>query len=264
MNNSGETQSVLQDINELRMKSLETLGLAISLIDNGDRINDSLSRFEDGFAKGWRMAVGTCFLDALDIKKTYRFESGKKTCILTQGGAFCFSQGDIIYDNPKAYEQWETALNSTNIAYQVLAGAPSTPKSEVVLFRKNTSFNGPLKGESETGANVKRRAFILKAIPDDWVTFEEINNYVSNNTGSGVTLETLQKLCNLNALDKKIELTRPRFPGYIRFQIMVPTFDRSRFSIQTEVTMSQDDFIALLITGLDQPTQSTATPDPAP
>ena len=100
--------------------------------------------------------------------------------------------------------------------------------------------------------NLERRSLILKAILPDWITLEELKNDVSKATGKEVAPDTLEDLCRLGAVEKKIELIRPRSPGYIRYQIMVPSFDKSKLCIQEETTTSQDDFIALLITGRDQ------------
>lgn len=72
-------------------------------------------------------------------------------------------------------------------------------------------------------------------------------------TNSGVSTDTLQKLCDLGALEKKVELIEPRFPGYIRYQIMFPEVDKLKLCVQIEITTSQDEFISLLITGRDQP-----------
>lgn len=251
MNINSETSSVLQDTDALRRKSLETLSLAKSLRDNGERINDLLSDFKEGFAKGWGVAVSTCFRDALDIKQTDKVIYGKKNRVWTQGSTFSFSQGDILYDTPQAYERWETALQSISVAYQVLAGVPSRPRKEIVLFRRNPSFNGSLNDGSK--ANLKRRESVFKAISTDWVELEKINSNVLAATNSGVSTDTLQKLCDLGALEKKVELIEPRFPGYIRYQIMFPEVDKLKLCVQREITTSQDEFISLLITGRDQP-----------
>ena len=160
MNNDSETSNVLQDT-EVRRKSLEILNLVKSLRDNGERINDLLSDFKEGFAKGWGVAVSTSFLDALDIKQTDKVIDGKKNRVWTQGSTFSFSQGDILYDTPQAYERWETALQSISIAYQVLAGVPSRPQKEIVLFRRNPSFNGSLKGFFEGSCGVRQGLGII-------------------------------------------------------------------------------------------------------
>ncbi|AGX88423.1 hypothetical protein [Candidatus Symbiobacter mobilis] len=64
-----------------------------------------------------------------------------------------------------------------------------------------------------------------------------------------MSTDTLQKLCDLGALEKKVEIIEPRFPGYIRYKIMVPEADKLKLRVQKEITTSQDDFISLLITG---------------
>ncbi len=84
-----------------------------------------IANFVDGFAEGWYFAVGEFFKDQLDIKYTERIEKGKKVMRLTQGPYFCFSEGHVIYDTPKAYLPWSEALKHINIRCEVLRAVPN-------------------------------------------------------------------------------------------------------------------------------------------
>ena len=248
MNSDNRTQSLPADADLSKKESLRILGLAIALRENDDRMDMLLADFDGGFAKGWKMAVGSRFRDALDIKQTDRLAGGRKARVWAQGGAFCFSGGDTLYDTPRAYERWGTALQSIGRAYQVLGGTPSRPKKELVLFRRNASFAGSLSGNRRR-ANVARRKAVFKAAPVDWVELEELYSAVKDATDNGVSAKTLRELCDLGALERSVETIESRFPGTVRFLVMVPNADRSKLCVTEEKCMSQDDFVALLITG---------------
>lgn len=80
-----------------------------------------IAEFKDGFAKGWKMAVGEWFRDALDIRLTDRIVNKKKQKVWTQGKLFSFKQGDLITDCKNEYGLiWEEAVKKINIAIQVL------------------------------------------------------------------------------------------------------------------------------------------------
>lgn len=242
-----KTVNTLKDIDSLQEDSLKILGLAMALRDNDERMEQLLADFENGFAKGWRMAVGTCFRDALDIKETDKIVSDKRATIWTQGSAFSFSRSDTVYDTPKAYLQWDIALKNTHIGYHVLQSTPSRPRKEIIYLKRITSFTGSLgKG------NLKRRKQVLQVFKDtfsDWVNLENVINAVKKDTDKCVSNNLLQSLCDIGALEKRVENIAPRFPGEIRLQVMVPNTDRSKLYIKEEKIMSQDDFVALLIAG---------------
>jgi len=229
-------------------RGLHILQRVIALRDNDPRMEDILADFPRGFAHGWDMAVGTCFRDALDLKLTDKMSGGRKSQIWTQGGTFSFSQGDTLYDTPKAYERWDQALQSIGKSYHVLSSIPSRPEKQIVYYKRNTSFSGNLKGK-RAKANVERRKKVVDAISIDWTEAEEINQAVNTATKSGVSPDLLQELCDIGALERKIETVEPRFPGNIRIQIMKPNGDKSKLVTIEEKSLSQDDFVALLISG---------------
>ena len=97
-------------------------------------------------------------------------------------------------------------------------------------------------------------SLIFKTIPTTWVELEKIKSDVLEATNKKTSIEVLDKLCLLGALEKKVELVKARFPGYIRYQVMVPNIDKSQICVQKEEITTQDDFIAMLITGREQST----------
>jgi len=248
MTNDSQIEGVSADANLPRSESLRVLERAVALVDSDERMDDLLADLRDGFANGWEMAVGTCLRDALDIKHTDKVAGGRKGRGWTQGGSFAFSQGDTLYDTPLAYERWDIALQSIGKGYQVLGGAPSRPETQRTLYRRNASFTGSLKGD-QPRANVPRRKEVFEATPTDWTDKAGVDVSVERATGKGPSTELLQYLCELGALDSRVETVRGRLPGSVRIQIMVANADRSLLRVVEEKCMSQDDFVALLISG---------------
>ncbi len=246
------TGSFSTDVDLSMKESLRILELSIALRDNDERMDELLADFAQGFAKGWRMAVGTCFRDALDVRLTDKIVEGTKTKTRewTQGGTFSFSGGDTLYDTSRAYERWETALQSIGTAYQVLGGTPSRPEKQLVSIKRNASFSRSFRG------NVERRTEVFRAIPTNWTEREEIYSAVKQATGKGVSPKLLQDLCDLGALERRIETVESRFPGTVRFHVLAPNADRSKLCVTEERSTSQDDFVALLIAG-DSPCNET-------
>jgi hypothetical protein len=82
-----------------------------------------IADFENGFAKGWYMAVKESFKNELDIK----YLSRKDSFEWTQGPYYCFSQGQTFYDTKLAYSDWESAISNTTKACQILEAKPNLP-----------------------------------------------------------------------------------------------------------------------------------------
>jgi len=87
-------------------KALDLLRYVIAL--RKERTSDLLADFRNGFAYGWKMAVGECFRAALDMRQLSQRREGaddgeenggeyRDNCGLTQGNLFAFSAGDTIY-----------------------------------------------------------------------------------------------------------------------------------------------------------------------
>ncbi len=245
--------------NSVRKDSLRVLAQAIELRDNDSRLNCAVADFDgNGFAKGWQMAVGRCFRDSLDIKPTRQVNEAmnrtaneaidrESVSKWTQGGVFSFSLGDTIYDTSQAYQRWDSALKAISLAYQVLAATPSRPRKELIYLKRNTTFASPL------GGGAVRREKVLELTPVDWteekIIVDKLSSELKKSTGKGITANLLRSLCDTGALDRRIEVVEPRFPGMVRFRVLMPNAERTSLNIKEEKAISQDDFVALLIAG---------------
>lgn len=228
-----------------QIASLDILARAIALKDKEARLETLLADFASDYAKGWDAAVGTYFRDALDIKQT---STDEKNAAWTQGGTFAFCQGDILYDTPLAYQEWGTGLQHIGKAYQVTEAISARPEKEQVFYRKSASFTGSLKG-GRYRANISRRGAIVSATPTVWIEVDSLIARVKDATKSKVTTALLDELTSIGVLNRKIEKVSPRFPGHIHIRILVPTPDKSALRPSEEFSMTQDQFVALLITG---------------
>jgi hypothetical protein len=241
---------------------LQILSQAVELREGDNRLDDLIADFEagDGFAKGWRMAVGRCFHDSLDIKSTKQgceangdadgvLQKRKRISRWTQGSAFSFSMGDTIYDSREAYLRWDLAIKRICLAFQVIAASPARPKKEVAYIKKNTSFAGMLRG------NAIRRAEVLELISENWLEereiVEDVNRHLEKSTNKGVTTNLLRSLCDAGALDRKVEVADERFPGSVRYRVLKPNTEKTSLCIEEEKATTQDAFVALLIAGSD-------------
>ena len=93
-----------------------------------------IADFKDGYAAGWFFAVGECFRTELDIKWTKRKVNNKDWWGWTQGKAFAFCEGHILYDSPKAYQVWEKAVKEIKLKCEVIR--PTS--GELLKLIKNT------------------------------------------------------------------------------------------------------------------------------
>lgn len=119
-----------------------------------------IADFNDkGYAEGWFFTVSKAFKNELDIKYTQRMEPvldengkqiyeefrdkkgnvklkkdgkprmRKKTKPFmrwTQGHCYCFAEGHVLYDSPKAYMVWGEALKHFKLGLQIIRAIPST------------------------------------------------------------------------------------------------------------------------------------------
>lgn len=90
----------------------------------------------------WYMCVPSCFNEALDVKRTERVEDKKKSLVWTQGSAFSFKQGDILYDTADAYKVWSEALKNINLCVQINTASSAQPsQGEFGRFSGSVSFS---------------------------------------------------------------------------------------------------------------------------
>ncbi len=81
----------------------------------------------------WLIYVPSCFNDCLDIAKTDRVVTDKQTKekhtekIWTQGSRFSFHRGCILYDTPKAYNNWSDAINEIKLCISIHNGEDAKP-----------------------------------------------------------------------------------------------------------------------------------------
>lgn len=102
-----------------------------------DRGYALIANFEDGFALGWKMAVPEVFKEALDIKLTPRMFAKKKEMLWTQGRLYNFHEGDTIYDNKQAYDEWGRALEYLKLSVQVQSASSSSYMNYEVIEVQN-------------------------------------------------------------------------------------------------------------------------------
>ncbi|MFH1820854.1 MAG: hypothetical protein ABH852_00205 [Methanobacteriota archaeon] len=90
--------------------------------------------FVNGFAAGWKMAVGEAFKDAIDIKLTQKMVGGKKQMVWTQGRIFNFKQGDTIHDVHTPFSVWREAMEHLALMVQVIEASPSVYVSQETII----------------------------------------------------------------------------------------------------------------------------------
>lgn len=96
----------------------------------------------DGSSEGWAFCVPPAFNDSLDIRLTSRIIDGKPENVWTQGSAFNFKAGEILYDTPEAYGKWTTPLSAITCSIQIefssgagLSDSGNQRSSGVVKFK---------------------------------------------------------------------------------------------------------------------------------
>ena len=98
------------------------------------RILELLRDPVNGGASGWSVYLPLSFNAALDLAITQRVveKDGEKRTISewTQGSAFAFAQGDIIYDTVEAYSRWDNALQEIGFCFEVVAAASAVPRQK--------------------------------------------------------------------------------------------------------------------------------------
>ena len=137
------------------------LRLLRDLVGSTRRVPVFLTKFENGFAKGWAWPIPRGFATALDIspavKKVTRVNAEGKQIVsstswMSQGQLFAFRQGDTIYDTPRAYSRtWAESLSYINRSVFVLEAESVSvllPESaDPSIKRKRVILPGKVKFE---------------------------------------------------------------------------------------------------------------------
>lgn len=77
----------------------------------------------------WFFLLPPFFNDALDIKLTERMVEKSSILVWTQGSAFSFQEGDVIYPKGKVYETaWGEAFQEMKFCLQVTQADPAEPE----------------------------------------------------------------------------------------------------------------------------------------
>ncbi len=92
----------------------------------GGRETQLIADFVKGYSVGWFMAVKECYRNQLDIKLTERKKNKQSFLEWTQGPYFCFAEGHLFYDTPKAYNKWEQALKVMKKACKITSATPTS------------------------------------------------------------------------------------------------------------------------------------------
>jgi len=104
------------------------------LAKSRERSEELIATFKDGYADSWYMAVKECYRSQLDIKYTSRIKKQSKGAVKreikvwTQGPRIAFDKGNIIYDTPYGYQEWNEALKHIKLACVVIKGKPNDIK----------------------------------------------------------------------------------------------------------------------------------------
>jgi hypothetical protein len=91
------------------------------------RSTELLANFSNGYAEDWYFCVPIFFYDALDIQFTYQ----KKMKLWTQGSAFNFSTGDVLWNNAHHYcENFVSYSIKPKIGVQVQSSSACLPQTK--------------------------------------------------------------------------------------------------------------------------------------
>ena len=80
----------------------------------------------------WRLALPAEFNPALDIRLTARKSrsDGDERTQWTQGSAFAFREGDVLFDSADSYEDWPRRLQRARFALVVRDAGPAVPRQK--------------------------------------------------------------------------------------------------------------------------------------
>lgn len=92
-----------------------------------ERLTDLLKPPDEDMSGQWFACVPSCFNAALDISQTQRVTNGQKQLVWTQGSAFAFKKGDILYDSKSGYQEWSVALRTMKTCIQIKEAKDASP-----------------------------------------------------------------------------------------------------------------------------------------
>ncbi len=187
-----------------------------------------------GEGKGWSFHVPACFCEALDIKLTPRLTEEEKEenkslppnkkitpkLHWTQGSEFNFTEGCVLYDAPIVRQpgiKWGSALAEIGVAIQVASGYAATP------------------------ARVDTQTWEAKP--------EDLAKHIDQWSSKGIETQIEDNTQRKNPEFKLLAFV-PRVPGQIDLKIMHPNSSRTKLELGERISMSQDDFMKVLIMGL--------------
>ena len=139
------------------------------------RLTDLLRPSDAEETASWFMCVPSCFNNAIDIKLTPRKEKGEVILVWTQGSAFQFQSGDVIYDTPMAYAAWGEALGQFRLCVKVNQAIGAAPEKKGAKAKEVTPRNpgsvwfSVLTPDEQKKIIVGRGEFFLTQ--DDFVRF---------------------------------------------------------------------------------------------
>jgi hypothetical protein len=145
---------VLERIVALEEESDETGALKTTKKEKrANRLLEFLKPPDVDTQQGWFFYLSLNYNEALDIQWTERKKDKVAYWVWTQGGWFYFKQGDIIYDSPDAYAEWQTKGTRFRYCIQVdssIGATPATTKAK----RKSGSVNFTLFTPDKTATSL--------------------------------------------------------------------------------------------------------------
>jgi len=91
------------------------------------RLKETLKDPQAPHDPGWHFVPGPPFNDALDMRLTESVQEKKATRSWTQGSNFAFKRGDVLFDTPDGYGNWQEALKRVGSCVQVLSARDVCP-----------------------------------------------------------------------------------------------------------------------------------------
>lgn len=195
---------------------------------------------------GWSFYLPPAFREALDIRYMERKnqETELECMAWQQGSSFAFDRGHMIYDTQQAYTlPWAEALEKIEVCLQVTEASPVTPEEKKVYITKIDSAAQKLERDRQKAVYA---ALEIKTIP-----YPEARVIAHHHTGKYASLGIFKTMAKLGAFEIQEDI-KPRTSGFIRYDVYRPN-DKNTGLLKSESrTCSQDEFVRLLIAGIDE------------